>query len=96
MEMKKTEQVTRILSLAGSICRAHPRRRLVGETQTIVAAPQQGDLASVGFEKAGIANQTGSRDVGIGDRQGSVRKKRSLWSNKFVAWNVMYSMLRIC
>ena len=53
MEMKKTEQVTRILSLAGSICRAHPRRRLVGETQTIVAAPQQGDLASVGFEESG-------------------------------------------
>ena len=44
---------------------------------TSVAAPPQGDLASVGFEKAGIANQTVARDVGIGDRQGSVRNKRS-------------------
>ena len=50
----------------------------VDETQSIVAAPPQGDLASAGFEKAGIANQTGARDVGIGDRQGSVRNKRSL------------------
>ena len=31
---------------------------LVGETQSIVGTPPQGDLASVGFEKAGIANQT--------------------------------------
>ncbi len=68
----------------------------VGETQSIVAAPPQGDLAPVGFEKAGIANQTGARGVEAGDRLGSVRNKRSLWSNKFVAWNVMYSMLRIC
>ena len=36
---------------------------LVGETQSIVAAPPQGDLASAGFEKAGIANQTGAREV---------------------------------
>ena len=50
---------------------------LVGETQSIVAAPPQGDLASVGFKKAGSANQTGVRDVGVGDRQGSVRNKRS-------------------
>ena len=50
---------------------------LVGETQSIVAAPPQGDLASAGFEKAGIANQKGARDVGTGDRQGSVRNKRS-------------------
>ena len=50
----------------------------VDETQSIVAAPPQGDLASVSFEKAGIANQTGARNVGVGDRQGSVRKKRSL------------------
>ena len=35
-----------------------------------MAAPPQGDLASAGFEKAGIANQTGARDVGVGDRQG--------------------------
>ena len=49
----------------------------VGETQSIVAAPPQGDLTSIGFDKAGIANQTGARDVGIGDRQGSVRNKRS-------------------
>ena len=49
----------------------------VGETQSIVAAPPQGDFASIGFEKVGIANQTGARDVGTGDRQGSVRNKRS-------------------
>ena len=30
----------------------------------IVAAPPQGDLASVGFEKAGIANQTGRETSG--------------------------------
>ena len=54
---------------------------LVGETQPIVAAPLQGDLASVGFEKAGIANQTEARDVRVGDRQGSVRNKRSLRPN---------------
>ena len=48
----------------------------IGETPSIVAAPPQGDLASVGFQKAGIANQTGARDVGVGDRQGSVRNKR--------------------
>ena len=49
----------------------------IGETQSIVAVPPQGDLASVGFQKAGIANQTEARDVGTGDRQGSVRNKRS-------------------
>ena len=32
-----------------------------------MAAPPQGDLASIDFEKAGIANQTEARDVGIGD-----------------------------
>ena len=41
----------------------------VDETQSIVAVPPQGDLASIGFEKVGIANQTGVRDVGTGDRQ---------------------------
>ncbi len=38
------------------------RGPLVGETQSVVAAPPQDDLASVGFEKTGIANQTGARD----------------------------------
>ena len=42
----------------------------VGEIQSIVMAPQQGDLASIGLEKAGIANQTDARDVGVGDRHG--------------------------
>ena len=51
---------------------------LVDETQSIVTAPPQGDLPPIGFEKAGIANQTGARDVGVGDRQGSVRNKRPL------------------
>ena len=41
----------------------------VDETQSIVAVPPQGDLASIGLEKVGIANQTGARDVGTGDRQ---------------------------
>ena len=49
----------------------------VGETQSIVASPPQGDLASIGFKKASIANQTGARDVGVGDRHSSVRNKRS-------------------
>ena len=35
------------------------------------------DLASIDFEKAGIANQTEARDVGARDRHGSVRNKRS-------------------
>ena len=48
----------------------------VGETRSIVAVPPQGELASLGFEKAGIANQTGARDGWVGDRQGSVRNKR--------------------
>ena len=38
---------------------------LAGETRSIVAAPPQGGLPSVGFQKADIANQTGARDVGI-------------------------------
>ena len=54
---------------------------LVGDPQLIVAAPPQGDLASVGLEKAGLANQTGARDVGIGDRHGAVRHKRTFWPN---------------
>ena len=59
-----------------------------------MAAPPQGDLASIGFEKAGIANQTGARDVGVGDRQGSVRNKRTLWHNSSVAWTVTHPMVR--
>ena len=51
--------------------------RIFPNSENKVAAPPQGDLASVGFQKAGFANQTGSRDVGIGDRQASVRNKRS-------------------
>ena len=54
---------------------------LVGDPQLIVAAPPQGDLASVGLEKAGLANQMGARDVGIGDRHGAVRHKRTFWPN---------------
>ena len=37
---------------------------LVGEPQLIVAAPPQGDLASGGLEKAGLANQTGAETSG--------------------------------
>ena len=50
---------------------------LVGETQSIVAAPPQGDLASVGFKKAGIANQTGSRGQGKWRDPRSFRRAKS-------------------
>ena len=33
------------------------------------------------LEKAGIANQTGAGDVGVGDWHGSVRNKRAFWPN---------------
>ena len=56
----------------------HTTGALVGETRSIVAAPPQAHLASVAFEKAGIANQTGARDVAVGDRHGSVRNKGPL------------------
>ena len=36
------------------------------------------DLASAGFEKAGSVNQTGARDVGVGNRHSSVRNKRTI------------------
>ena len=49
---------------------------LVREPQLIVAAPPPGDLASVGLEEAGIADQTGAGDVGVGGRHDSVRNKR--------------------
>ena len=67
---------------------------LVGETQSIVAAPPQGERTAVGFEKAGIPNQTEARDVGTGDLQGSVRNKRTLWHNSSVAWTVTHPMVR--
>ena len=51
--------------------------RIFPNSENKVAAPPQGDLASAGLEKAGFANQTGSRDVGVSDRHGSVRNKRS-------------------
>ena len=54
------------------------------------------DLASAGFEKAGSVNQTGARDVGVGDRHSSVKNKRSSWPNSLVAGNVTHSMFRIC
>ena len=33
-----------------------------------MGAASQGDLASVGLEEGGIANQAGAGDVGVGDR----------------------------
>ena len=51
---------------------------LVVDLASADAAPPQGDLASVGFEKADIANQAAAGDVGTGDRQGPVRNKRTL------------------
>ena len=56
-----------------SLAPAPDRHRFGKGTEQI-----RSDLASVGFEKAGIANQTGARDVGVGDRHGSVRNKCSL------------------
>ena len=50
---------------------------LVRETQPVVGAPPQGDLAAVGLEEGGIADQAGAGDVGVGDRHGSVREKRA-------------------
>ena len=65
----------------------------VGETQSIVAAPPQGDLASIGFKKAGIANQTGAR--GRGRRPAEFCKEQTLVlrPNSSVAWNVTHSMV---
>ena len=42
-----------------------------------VGTPPQGDLAAVGLEEGGIADQAGAGDVGVGDRHGSVREKRA-------------------
>ena len=50
---------------------------LVRETQPVVGAPPQGDLAAVGLEEGGIADQAGAGDIGVGDRHGSVREKRA-------------------
>ena len=69
---------------------------LGGDPQLSGAAPPPGDLASGGLEKAGVANQTGARDVGGGDRHGAVRHKRTFWPNSVVAGNRTRSMVRIC
>ena len=69
---------------------------LGGDPQLIGAAPPPGDLASGGLVKAGLANQTGARDVGVGDRHGAVRNKRTFWPNSVVAGNRTRSMVRIC
>ena len=45
-------------------------RDLVRETQLIVVAPTPGDLASVGREKGGIANQAGAGNVRVGNWRG--------------------------
>ena len=50
---------------------------LVRETQPVVGTPPQGDLAAVGLEEGGIADQAGAGNVGVGDRHGSVREKRA-------------------
>ena len=48
-----------------------------------MAAPPQGDLASIGFEKTGIANQTGARDVGVGDQQGFCQEQTPVMIGQF-------------
>ena len=69
---------------------------LARETEPIVVALRQSDLAAGGLEKAGFANQTGARDVGVGDRHGAVRHKRQFWPNSSAAWNRTRFMFRIC
>ena len=69
---------------------------LVGETQPVVVAPPPGDLAPVGLEEAGVANQTRAGDVGIGGRHDSVRNKRPFWPNISAAGNMTRSVSRIC
>ena len=66
-----------------AVRRASPacRNDLVREALLIVGAPQQGNLAAVGLEEGGIADQAGAGDVGVGDRHGSVREKRAFWLN---------------
>ena len=69
----------------------------VGEIQSIVMAPQQGDLASVGLEKSGIANQTDARDVGVGDRHGFCQEQTLVMIEQFSSVEqVTYSMFCIC
>ena len=69
---------------------------LVREAQLIVGAPPQGDLAAVGLEEGGIADQAGAGDVGVGDRHDSVRNKGAFWPNSSAAWNITRSVSRIC
>ena len=69
---------------------------LVRETQPVVGAPPQGDLAAVGLEEGGIADQAGAGDVGVGDRHGSVRDKGPFSPNSSAAGNMTRSMSRIC
>ena len=58
-------------------------RDLVREPQLIVVTPPPGDLASLGREKGGIANQAGAGNVRVGDRYGSVRNKRRIfWAER--------------
>ena len=69
---------------------------LACETEPIVVAMRQSDLAAGGLEKAGIAHQPGTGDVGVGARYGAVRHKRTFWPNSLVAGNRTRSMVRIC
>ena len=46
--------------------------------------------------RAAIANQPGAGDVWVGDRQGSVRNKRTFWLNSLAARNMTGSVFRIC
>ena len=52
---------------------------LVRDAQPIVGAPPLGDLSPVGLEEGGIADQARAGDIGVGDRHGSVRNKRTFW-----------------
>ena len=69
---------------------------LACETEPIVVAMRQSDLAAGGLEKAGIAHQPGTGDVGVGAMHGAVRHKRTFWPNSLVAGHRTRSMVRIC
>ena len=69
---------------------------LVRETQPVVGTPPQGDLAAVGLEEGGIADQAGAGNIGVRYRHGSVSNKRTFWPNSSAAWNMTRSVFRIC
>ena len=60
-----------------SSSRNRASRSPAAASKPVVGTPPQGDLAAVGLEEGGIADQARAGDVGVGDRHGSVREKRA-------------------